>query len=178
MTGGPLHSSIKIRAPLLKYQDLFTSSYQEVLRKYFKSSKVQETMSFQSWYVGMPPELAPGVFSILGYTEHEGVWYPRGGMVAIPAALAECGKRNGMELRTGQRVSKVLVRDRRVQGVALADGTEITARAVVSNINAKTLYLDLIGEEHLHPLARYGIKSYEPSVSAIMVCLGVLEVPL
>lgn len=164
---------------LLKYQDLFTGSYQDVLRKYFKSSNVQETMSFQSWYVGLPPELAPGVFSILGYTEHEGVWYPRGGMIAIPEALAECGKRHGMELRLNERVSKVMVRDRRVQGVVTADGTEITARAVVSNINAKTLYLDLVGEEHLHPLARYGIKSYEPSVSAIMVCLGVdYEPPL
>ncbi|MEW6553923.1 MAG: NAD(P)/FAD-dependent oxidoreductase [Actinomycetota bacterium] len=164
---------------LLNYQDLFTSSYQDIMRKYFKGSEVQETMSFQSWYVGLPPELAPGVFSILGYAEHEGVWYPRGGMVAIPRGLAECGKRSGMELRTGQRVRKVMVRDKRVQGVVLADGTEITAPAVVSNINAKTLYLDLVGEEHLHPLARHGIKSYEPSVSAIMICLGVdYEPPL
>ncbi len=50
---------------------------------------------------------------------------------------------------------------------------------MVSNINAKTLYLDLVGEEHLHPLARFGIKSYEPSMSAVMICLGVdYEPPL
>lgn len=164
---------------LLKYGDLFSGSYQDVLGKFFKSGRVRETMSFQSWYVGLPPELAPGVFSILGYTEHEGVWYPRGGMIAIPEALARCGEKHGMELRTGARVSKVLVSGRRVRGVALADGTEITSRAVVSNINAKTLYLDLIGEEHLRPLARYGIKSYQPSISAVMVCLGVdYEPPL
>ncbi|MDY6795738.1 MAG: hypothetical protein SWK76_10745 [Actinomycetota bacterium] len=35
--------------------------------------------------------------------------------------------------------------------MALADGTEITTPVVVSNINAKTLYLDLIGKEHLPP---------------------------
>lgn len=164
---------------LLDYRDLFTSSYQEILRKYLKSSDVQETVSFQSWYVGLPPELAPGVFSILAYTEHEGVWYPRGGMGAIPRALAECGRRHGMELRLKQRVRKVMVRDKRVQGVVTEDGTEITAPAVVSNINAKTLYLDLVGEEHLHPLARFGIKSYLPSISAAMVCLGVdYEPPL
>ena len=143
---------------LLKYRDLFTSSYQQVLRKYFPDSRVQETMSFQSWYVGLPPELAPGVFSILGYTEHEGVWYPRGGMIAIPEALARCGERQGMELRFGARVDKVMVRDRRVEGVRLADGTEITAGAVVSNINAKTLYLDLIGEEHLPWRPKLGIE--------------------
>ena len=59
------------------------------------------------------------------------------------------------------------------------DGTEITAPVVVSNLNAKTLYRELVGEEHLHPLARFGIKSYEPSISAAMVCLGVdYEPPL
>jgi len=176
---GDMNKIFRASPGLLKYRDLFTSSYQDVMNKYFKSSQVQETMSFQTWYVGLPPELAPGVFSILGYTEHEGVWYPRGGMIAIPQALARCGERNGMELRTGSRVRKVVVRDRRVQGVVLDDGTEISTRAVVSNINAKTLYLDLIGEEHLHPLARYGIKSYQPSISAVMLCLGVdYEPPL
>lgn len=164
---------------LLKYGDLFTGSYQDVVGKYFKSDRVKETMAFQSWYVGLPPELAPGVFSILGYSEHEGVWYPRGGMIAIPEGLARCGRKHGMELRLGTRVRKVLVRDRRVQGVVLDDGSEISAPVVVSNINAKALYLDLIGEEHLHPLARYGIKSYRPSISAVMVCLGVdYEPPL
>jgi phytoene desaturase len=164
---------------LLKFGELFTSSYQDIMRKFFKSSEVQETMSFQTWYVGLPPELALGVFGLLAYLEHEGVWYPRGGMGAIPETLARCGEKHGMELRMKSRVKKVMVRDRRVQGVVLSDGSEITAPVVISNINAKTLYLDLIGEEHLHPLARYGIKSYQPSISAAMVCLGVdYEPPL
>ena len=164
---------------LLRYRDLFTSSYQDVLRKFFKSGKVQETMSFQSWYVGLPPELAPGVFSLLAYSEHEGVWYPKGGMIAIPEALSRRGEHYGMELKTGSRVDKVMVRDGRVQGVVAAEGEEITCKAVVSNINAKTLYLDLIGEEHLPRLARYGVKSYRASMSAVMLCLGVdYEPPL
>jgi phytoene desaturase len=176
---GDMGKIFKTSPGLAQYRDLFTASYQDVLRKYFKSEKIQQTMSFQTWYVGLPPELAPGVFSLLAYSEHFGVWYPRGGMIAIPAALAKCGEREGMELRTGACVKKVMVRDGRVQGVVLADGTEMTARAIVSNINAKTLYLDLIGEEHLHPLARYGIKSYQPSMSAVMICLGVdYEPPL
>jgi phytoene desaturase len=176
---GDMNKIFRASPGLLRYGDLFTGSYQDILRKYFKSDKIQETMSFQSWYVGLPPELAPGVFSILAYAEHEGVWYPKKGMVAIPEAIARCGEKNGMEMRLNERVERVMVRGRRVEGVVLADGTEVSARAVVSNINAKTLYLDLIGEEHLPGLVRYGIKSYDPSVSAIMVCLGVdYEPPL
>ncbi len=70
-----------------------------------------------------------------------------------------------MEVRTDTLVKKVMVRDRRVRGVVLSDGTEITSDLVVSNINAKTLYLDMIGEEHLPWLARNGIKSYGYSKS-------------
>lgn len=71
-----------------------------------------------------------------------------------------------------QEVSKVMVRDRGVEGVILADGTEITAKVVISNINAKRLYLEKIGEEHLPWLARYGMKSYRLSASAPMINVG------
>ncbi|MDY6795734.1 MAG: NAD(P)/FAD-dependent oxidoreductase [Actinomycetota bacterium] len=164
---------------LLKYAPLFSKSYQDVIIRYFKDEKVQSTMSYQSLYVGLPPELCPGIFALLSYSEHEGIYYPRGGMIKIPEAFRRVGKSFGMEVRLNQKVDRVLVRDRRVEGVALADGTEITAPVVVSNINAKTLYLNLIGEDKLPWLARYGIKSYEYSKSVPMVYLGIdYEPPL
>jgi len=57
------------------------------------------------------------------------------------------------------------------------DNTEITADVVVSDINAKTLYLDLIGEEQLPWLARVGIKSYEYAMAVPMLYLGVDYAP-
>ena len=163
-----------IRYPgLLKYGDLFTGSYGDIIRKWFKSSAMRQTAAYQAFYVGLPPELAAGVYALLGYSEHEGTYYPRGGMIQIPLALQRCGERHGMEVRTGARVLQVLVRNARVAGVLLDDGTEITSDLVISNINAMTLYLDLIGEERLPWLARVGIRSYEPSMSVPMVYLGV-----
>jgi phytoene desaturase len=50
---------------------------------------------------------------------------------------------------------------------------------VVSNVNAKRLYLEMIGEEHLPWLARMGIKSYELSKPSPMINIGVdYEPPL
>jgi phytoene desaturase len=158
---------------LLKFGPLFTGSYEDVIKSWFKSSTMQQTTSYQSFYVGLPPELAGGVYAMLGYSEHEGSYYPRGGMVEIPKAFQTVGERHGMEVRTNTLVDRVLVKNRKVQGVLLADGTEITSDLVISNINAMTLYLKLIGEEHLPPLARVGIKSYEPSMSVPMIFLGV-----
>jgi len=164
---------------LLKYMPLFLNSYQGVMEKYFKNDLVKQSMAYQAEYLGLPPELTPGVFALLAYSEHEGVYYPKGGMIAIPGALKRVGEKLGMEVRMNTKVDKVIVRNRRAEGVVLADGTEITTNVVVSDINAKMLYLEMIGEEHLKPLSRYGIKSYELSLSVPMIYVGVdYEPPL
>ena len=157
---------------LLKFLPLFNRSFEEVMRGYFKDGRVLDSLSYPGKFCGQPPALAPGIFAFLSYAEHEGVFFPRGGMIALPEAMRRCGERFGMELRLGQRVDRVLVSGRRARGVVLADGTEITAPVVVSNINAKTLYLEKIGEEHLPWLARYGIRSYRLSASAPMINVG------
>jgi phytoene desaturase len=157
---------------MLKFLPLFVTSYQDVIKKYFKNDIVQQTMSFQSFYCGLPPELAPGFIAVIPFSEHEGSWYPRGGMIQIPKAFQRVGERLGMEVRLNTDVDRVMVRDRRAQGVRLKDGTEITSDIVVSNVNAKKLYLEMIGEEHLPWLARFGIKSYEVSMSCVMLYVG------
>ncbi len=157
---------------MLKFLPLFGKSFEDVIRKYFKNEKIQDSLSYQVKFIGQPPALASGIFAFLSYAEHEGIYYPEGGMIAIPEALRRCGEKYGLEVRLNQEVDRVMVRDRGVEGVTLADGTEITAKVVVSNINAKTLYLEKIGEEQLPWLARYGIKSYSLSTSSPMINLG------
>lgn len=162
------------RSPqMMKFGSLFAGSYQDVLKKYFQSGRVHESMSYQSFFIGLPPELAPGLFAIIPYGEHNGLYYSKGGMIAIPAALQRCGERFGMTLQLNTRVAKVLVKDHQAVGVRLSNGDEITAKTIVSNVNAKILYLDMIGEEHLPWLARIGVKSYEYAVAVPMLYLGV-----
>jgi phytoene desaturase len=178
-TPADMAALVKKNPRFLKYLPVFMSSYQDVLEKFFHNETVLKTMGNQALYFGLPPELVPGPYGMVPFTEHLGIYYPRGGMIRIPAALQRCGERHGMELRTSTRVERVLVRDRRVVGVELADGTEISTKLVVSNVNARSLYLNLIGEEHLSPLARRGIKSYEYSASVPMIYLGLdYEPPL
>lgn len=157
---------------LLKYGGLFMSSYQDVICKYFKHETIRESLAFQSHYIGLPPELCAGHYAMLPYCEQLGIYYPRGGMIKIPESIKNCGERFGMEVRLNTCADRVMVRNKRAVGVALNDGTEITSDIVVSNINAKTLYLKLIGEEHLPRLVRKGIKSYDYSMSTPMIYLG------
>lgn len=162
---------------LLKFLPSFVTSYQDMIERYFKDNRVLQSMAYQSLYFGLPPELVPGPFALIPYTEHLGVYYPRGGMIQIPLALLRCGERYGLKVQLGTRVDRVLVRGGQVAGVRLADGTEITSPVVVSDVNAKTLYLQLIGEAHLPWLARLGISSYAYSKSVPMIYLGLDYVP-
>jgi phytoene desaturase len=164
---------------LAKYLPAFLASYEDILGRYFKNETVLSMMGYQSLYFGLPPALVPGAYAMLPYTEHTGIYYPEGGMIAVPLALQRCGERLGMKVKVNTAVDKVLIRGRRAVGVRLEDGSEISARLVVSNINAKTLYLKMVGEEHLPPMVAAGVKSYQNSLACAMIYLGLnYEPPL
>ena len=176
-TMGDMGAIIKHNPRFLKFLPSFLSSYQDILLKYFHDPKVLRTMAYQSLYFGLPPNLVPGPYAMVPYTEHVGVYYPRGGMIRIPEALQRVGEKLGMTVQTKARVEKILLEGRRAVGVRLADGTDIRSNVVVSDINAKTLYLQMIGEEHLSTPVVNGVKSYKLSISVPMVYLALNSSP-
>lgn len=172
-TFGDIVSMFARTPTMLKYMPLFNGSYQAVLKKFFKSEIIRESLSYQCLYAGLPPDLLPGLYAVIPYSEHEGIYYSKGGMIAIPAAFQRVGEKFGMTVKLNTLVKRVMVKDRKAAGVVLADGTAVTSDLVISDINAKTLYLELIGEEHLSGMVRTGVKSYEYSMSTPTVYLGV-----
>lgn len=169
---GDMAAIVRKNPRFLKFLPAFLSSYQAILEKYFKDEKVLKTMGYQALYFGLPPNLVPGPYAMVPYSEHVGIYYPRGGMIRIPEALQRVGERLGMSVRMNTRVDKILLEGGRAVGVRLADGTEISAGVVVSDINAKTLYLHLIGAENLPRPVVNGVVSYKYSISVPMIYLG------
>ena len=74
---------------------------------------------------------------------------PLGGVGAITAAMADSNRARGVEIRLGAEVARILCRDGRAEGVALADGTEFHARTVLSNANPKFTLTRLLGPKDL-----------------------------
>ncbi|MFC4120043.1 phytoene desaturase family protein [Nonomuraea zeae] len=62
---------------------------------------------------------------------------PLGGIGAITQAMAESDRARGVRILTGVEVARILVKDGRATGVALADGREFRAGRVLSNANPK-----------------------------------------
>ena len=90
-----------------------------------------------------------------------GAWgHAIGGMGAITQAMARAASARGVEIRLGTPVREVLVEGDRAVGVVTAGGETLRAAAVISNLNPKLLYLDLIAapalpaqfREHIEPL--------------------------
>jgi phytoene dehydrogenase-like protein len=74
---------------------------------------------------------------------------PKGGMGALTQALARAATTAGAVIRTAAPVARIAVREDRAAGVVLESGEEITAPRVISNADAKTTFLKLLGAEYL-----------------------------
>ncbi|HEX9724157.1 MAG TPA: NAD(P)/FAD-dependent oxidoreductase [Vicinamibacteria bacterium] len=69
---------------------------------------------------------------------------PRGGMGGVTSAMAQAARAFGAEIRTGAPVARILTKNGRASGVALANGDEIAASVVVSNADPRTTFLGLL----------------------------------
>jgi len=79
----------------------------------------------------------------------------RGGPGALAEALAGAARSFGAEIRTGAEVAQVLLRNHRATGVALVDGSEIHARAVVTAADPKRTLTTLVDPVELGPHLRW-----------------------
>jgi phytoene dehydrogenase-like protein len=84
----------------------------------------------------------------------------RGGPGALARALAGAAAAAGAEIRTGADVARILVREGRACGVALASGEEIPARAVVSNADPKRTLLRLLEPDAITPEFAEDVRNY------------------
>ncbi len=157
---------------MMKYFPYFLRSHQGVTVQFLKNPVIQSTVAFQSYYAGAPPELGLGTLGFIALCEHLGIYYPRGGMIAIPEGLRRAGEEFGLEVRFNQKVEKILLEGNMARGVLLEDGTEILSRIVVANVNAKVTYLKMIGPDNLPRWAVKAIDSYEVAMPCPMIYLG------
>lgn len=74
---------------------------------------------------------------------------PKGGMGSVAAAMTSAVRAMSVDIETGARVRSLKITDDRATGVILEDGREIGARVVLSAINPRTTFLDLVGPRHL-----------------------------
>ncbi len=145
--------------------------------QFFKDDRLRQAFSMQSMYLGISPFEAPAVYTLLPYTElaEDGLYYPEGGIYALPAAMAALARKLGVEILTGRNVTQIMVKDGSARGACVSDGSggeeAMTADVVISNADLPYTYTDLLAERP----AKYEEKSWKRQAftsSAFMLYLG------
>src|SRR2546423_1053629 len=131
--------------------EILTGAARPILDRWFESEELKGTLATDAVIGAMASPSMPGTAYVLfhhvmgeaGGTR--GVWaYMRGRMGGITPALAAAARALGADTRCEAEVARILVRDGRADGVALASGDEFHAPIVASNADANVTFLQLL----------------------------------
>ncbi len=129
----------------------FTMPIAEYLEEYFESDVILAHMSGGSIIGTGLGVYSPGTAYILLHHAmgdvdgNVGSWgFARGGMGSVSNALASSLQSLGGEIRTGAEVAQIRVRGNKADGIILASGEEVSAKVVVSNLDAKRTFLKVM----------------------------------
>lgn len=95
---------------------------------------------------------------------------PEGGASSLITALVNRLRSKGGDVICEAKVEKVVIRGGRAVAVRVHGGPTVDAgRAVLADVNAPMLYLDLVGEEHLPPGFLDDLKRFQWDTSTVKV---------
>lgn len=142
--------------------------------RYFESEKLRQLFDRFATYSGSSPYKIPATFSLIPHVEFGlGAWYVDGGIYKIPLAIESLAGDLGVEFRTGETVSEIVVEDGAVRAVRLESGEQLRSESVVANADAISVCRELISDEHLSGSSKRRVKKMEPSMSGFVLLLGV-----
>ncbi|MDX1873188.1 phytoene desaturase family protein [Mycolicibacterium sp. 120266] len=140
--------------------------WERMIRRYLKDERLLRVFTFQALYAGVPPHSALAAYAVIAYMDTvAGVFFPRGGMRAIPDAMAAAAAAAGVEFRYGVEVNRLERSGSRVTAVLTDDDTRVAADAVVLTTELPTTY-------HLLGRSPRRLTALQPAPSAVVAHVG------
>ncbi|MGB2627020.1 MAG: NAD(P)/FAD-dependent oxidoreductase [Candidatus Acidiferrum sp.] len=103
--------------------------------------------------------------------------FPRGGLGEFTRALSEAAKAAGAEIRTSAEVVQIRTKAGAVASVVLADGEEIQCQAVVSGVDPKRTFFNLLDPANLDPVFAVRMKNFRLKGNVAKVHLALGDLP-
>ncbi|MFD6225916.1 phytoene desaturase family protein [Streptomyces sp. NPDC060232] len=118
---------------------------------FLNDERLQRVFTFQALYAGVPPARALAAYAVIAYMDTvAGVYFPRGGMHALPQAMADAAADAGAELRFGEPVTRLERSGERITAVITAKD-RIPCDAVVLTPDLPVAYR-LLGRRPARPV--------------------------
>lgn len=133
----------------------FKGSAMDLIDRFFpdedKHKELRGNMAFAAVQATYKGPFTPGSALCLIYTlAQEGadglMQRVKGGMGKLSESLAQQVEAMGGEVRTRQRVKRILVRDKRAIGVELKDGSALFANVIISNLDKPATFNGLLAD--------------------------------
>ncbi|HSY81305.1 MAG TPA: NAD(P)/FAD-dependent oxidoreductase [Gemmatimonadaceae bacterium] len=164
--------------------DVLTGAARPILDRWFESEQLKVTLATDAVIGAKASPSMPGTAYVLfhhvmGETNGvRGVWgYVRGGMGGISNSIASAARAAGAEIRTNAKVAQIVIRENRVQGVLLEDGTEITATRVASGADAHVTFERLVDRKDLPDDFASAVSNIDYSSASLKINVALSELP-
>ena len=163
---------------------LMTMSAADFVDEWFETDALKATLSASGIIGTFLGPRSPGTAYVLLHhymgeiDGHFRAWgFAKGGTGAVAEAIASAAREAGAEIRTEAPVAQVLVKGGRVNGVALANGDEVHARAVSSSLDPRRTFLDLVDENELPGDLVRGVRAFRFRGSSAKINLALDAAP-
>ena len=136
------------------------------VNQFLKDPRTQKVYSFQAMYAGVSPQQALAIYAVIAYMDSvNGVFFPKGGMHAVPRALAGAAEKHGVTFKYNTTVTSVEKSNGRATAVLTNTGERIPCDALILNPDLPVAYRDLLG----HTPRRIKTLKYSPSCVTLLV---------
>jgi phytoene dehydrogenase-like protein len=157
----------------------------DIIRQFFpdptKHRIIQASLSASAVDGTYKSPFTPGSGFSLAYHYCMGDSYdfrtPKGGIGAFSQALVSAFEDHGGQIRYGSPVTHLLIDKGKATGVQLKNGEKISARVVVSNLDAYATFIGLVGEDQLPSDFVHAVKEIEYQNGYIQVHMTLKEMP-
>ena len=163
---------------------LLATSAGDYLDGWFQSDPIKAVYGFDGIVGNYASPYTPGSAYVLLHhvfgevNGKQGVWgHAIGGMGAITQAMARSAAARGADIRVGAGVREVLVEQGRAVGAVTETGAAFRAAAVISNLNPRLLYLELLDAAVLPPDFRERIARWRCGSGTFRMNVALSELP-
>jgi len=100
-------------------------SVRRLMSNYFEDERLQIAYSLQTLYIGGDPFQAPGMYSLVPFSEHEhGVYYIKGGYASLVTVLEKELRKRNVTIRLKEEVNHFHTSNNQVTGIKTINGTD------------------------------------------------------
>jgi prolycopene isomerase len=156
---------------LFKY---IRATVEEVIEEHFSDPRLKAAAAALWPYPGAPPSrLSFVTFATTLSVYVDGAFYCEGSTQSLVDAFVAAIESYGGEMVYESLVTKIALDDGKAVGAVLQDGSEVRGGAIVSAVDAKSTFEDMVGTEHLPSGFAKRLARMKPSLSVVLVFCGV-----